>query len=258
MKKVKEALFSALNFLVIAALIAVITLGLNRIGIFEFPDFIGEILNGRKNVQTVLPGDDGKIYESLSNGINTDTVNVVSELNQENVRRLLENVSVQPSYYQELEVSLYDENGKSITRKAVVRRTDGFTDVTLYDVNNRLIKLIEQQIDGVKITVPEGNSERSAFFSEGSISIEQESGVVMTHKLFLDSEFVGKEPSYSVAYSSYGTVMQIVFETHDAKLPQTQKYWLSLDYGIVVRAETYENDSLVYLLETSVLGKDLG
>lgn len=253
MDKLKNMLFGALNFLVVVLLLCGIVFGLNKIGVFSFSDFFRELFGLPERQVNVLPHDDGKIYQSLSDGKSGEDVTVKVSLTPENVKSLLESVTLADDYYQEAQYTVFAENSQSIRRKAVIRRTDALTSISLYDEAGTLFKRIEQLEKGVRVTnISSDGNETWSEFPDGSISAEQESGVIMTHADFLDGNLSSQfdESSYSVAYSSYGTVMLITFEKSDEKYKRTQKYWLSLDYGVVVRAECYENDSLVYLLET--------
>lgn len=253
MEKLKNILFGVLNFLVVVLLLCAIVFGLNKIGVFSFSDFFRELFGLPERRVNVLPYDDGKIYQSLSDGTSGGDVTVKVSLSPENVKALLENVTLADDYYQETQYTVFAGNSQSIKRKAVIRRTESLTGISLYDESGALFKRIEQLPKGVRVTnISADGNETSSEFPYGTITAEQESGVIMTHTDFLDGNLSSQfdESSYSVAYSSYGTVMQITFEKSDERYIRTQKYWLSLDYGIVVRAECYENDSLVYLLET--------
>ncbi len=248
MQRFKGVFFSVMNFALIAAVLVFIILGLNRIGIFVLPDMFPDEIR-----QNVLPDDDGEIYDSLLIKKSSENVRVEADLTPQGVKNILDNVVLSDNYYQKLTTTLYAENKKNIKINATVRRTDGFTTVSLYNSKDVLYKEISQLEDGIKIKEFSDAEEKSAFFSEGSISLEEESGVVMTHKYFYVDTNELSEGDYSVAYTDYGTIMQIVFDDSNDEVVKTKKYWLSLDYGVVVRAEAYENDSLVYKTETSVL-----
>jgi len=257
MNKLHDLLLSALNVIIIIAVLAGIMLGLNKIGIFQFPDFVESMFGINGDQTTILPSDDGKIYKSLSSGKSDKTFTVTADLSPENVRQLLENVSPSLNYYQEVNVTVYSGDSSS-TSKATVQKTDGSYSVSLYDSEGTLRKEIKMHDDTTDVTLHRANGQSSTIsLPSADFDISDESGVVVTHERFLETQTELTDSDYSVSASQFGTIMQITFKTDRETYSQTEIYWLSLDYGIVTRAECYEGDKLVYLLETLALSDEV-
>lgn len=257
MNKFRNALFSALNILVIVVLLLGIMIGLRSIGIFRFPNFVENFLSKESAKENVLPNDDGKIYDALKKGQSDGNVTVTAELNPQNVRKMLEGVKPKDSYYQEVNTTLYD-NSNSVTTKAVVRKSAGKYSVKLYNSEGTLKKEIDELESATQIKVySSANRFDTVEVPTGSFDMSGESGVVITHENFLNSENELEAADYSMAQSPFGTIMQITFNTSLENYTQTEVYWLSLDYGIVTRCECYEGENLVYKLETIALNDDL-
>jgi len=256
MKKVPDKLIHVFEVLVILAVVFGIIAGLEYIGIFNFSSLFSlNYSDGSDNVH-ILPYDNGSIYSALSEGKSTDTVSVESELSREHVEKMLLQVTSDENYYQELNVTVYDDDGKTLTTKATVSREDGEFDVSLYASNGLRYKRIVQEDDFVQISIyDDKGKETRTTLPKGGFDIQEDTGIIMTHDRFFseNSLFAEGEEAFSVAYSDFGTVLMFEFYTKLDEYQQTERYWLSLDYGVVIRAECYEGDNIVFLLETIAL-----
>ncbi len=256
MKKVPDKLIHLFEVLVIIAVVFGIIAGLEYIGIFNFQNLFSLNYSDNNNNIHVLPYDDGNIYLALSDGKSKDTVSVETNLSREHVEEMLSKVTSDENYYQELNVTIYDDDRKALTTKATVLREDGQFDVSLYTSNGLRYKRIVQDNDFVQISVyDDSGSESTKTLPKGGFDIQEDTGIIITHDRFFseNSSFAQGDEAFSVAYSDFGTVLMFEFFTSLDDYQQTERYWLSLDYGVVIRAECYEGDKIVYLLETIAL-----
>ncbi len=256
MKKFPDKIVHVFEVLAVIAVVLGIIAGLEYIGILNFSGIFPWNVSDESDSVHVLPYDDGSIYNALSEGKSSDTVSVVSELSRERVEEMLREVTTSETYYQELNVTVYDGDGKSLATKATVSRQEENYDVSLYSSGGVRYKRITEDGDSVQIYVYDSKGKESkTTLSKGGFDIQSDTGIIMTHDRFFseNSSFGENESEFSVAYSDFGTVLMFEFRTMLDNYSQTERYWLSLDYGVVIRAECYEEDTLVYLLETIAL-----
>ncbi len=253
MKKFPDKVVHVIEILIVLAVVFGIVAGLDFIGIFNFSGLFGWNPSDGSDSVHVLPYDDGSIYNALSEGKSSDTVSVVSDLSRESLEDMLLEVSTAEAYYQELDVTVYDGDGKSLTTKATVSLEDGNYDVSLYSSSGARYKRVTENGDSVQISAYDNKGKESkTTLSKGGFDIQADTGIIMTHDRFFseNTSFGENESEFSVAYSNFGSVLMFEFYTTLDDYSQTERYWLSLDYGVVIRAECYEEDNLVYLLET--------
>ena len=100
--------------------------------------------------------------------------------------------------------------------------------------------------------------ENKTTLKKGGFDIQSDTGIIMMHdRFFSDNASYADDEFYSVAYSDFGSVLYFEFFTNIENISQKECYWLSLDYGVVIKAECYESDKLVYSLETTTINSDI-
>ncbi len=252
--KLQNILFILFNIVLAIALVLGLYVGLYKLRLVSLPQFLENIINHEQsnNNKVVIPGDDGKIYESLKNNQNSSTVSVQTNLTKDNIKQLLSGISTNTNYYWEANVKLF--SGKdSLSTKLIVRHHNGLFRVESYDKQGRLIKLAADNKKELKEKIYDLQSEKYTIksYATGSMSLFAEAGVPDI-KSFID--YGDSEKSvFSLINSDLGTLLSLEFENNYKGYTHRELYFISLDYGIPVRAETYENDKLIYLCETTAL-----
>jgi hypothetical protein len=259
MKSFKRYFIHVLEILVILILIAGVIYGLERIGIFSFSELLpwvdSEISDGHNDHFKY----DNDIYSALAEQKSSDKVSVVSDLSREHVIKLLEEITVSENYYQEYNVSIPDNIGVSFDSKATVLCRDGLYDVSLYSNSGNIYKRVVESENTVEIyNFDSAGKESKTTLNKGGFDIQSDTGIIMTHNRFF-SDYASYDPEsefYSVAYSDFGSVLYFEFLTEIDEFSQKECYWLSLDYGVVIKAECFEDENLVYSLETMTINND--
>ena len=244
-----DKLFSVLNIVFILVIVSGIIIGLDKIGIFSLSDWFSQ----NNKIHTVLPHDEGEIYKSLSQKKSSDKITVVPDLTLDNVYSLLDDVEPDDNYYHEVTTTLYGQNNTKKISSAYVTKTDGKYDVIIYNQNSEIVKRIRQTNDTVSISNFDENGKEIITVAKGAdFDIQSQSGVVITHKAFYETPD-NTVSTYALAQTDYGSFLEITFTSTLENYSQIQKYWLSLDFGVVTRAECYEDNALIYLMETVVI-----
>lgn len=197
-----------------------------------------------KPTHTVLPGDGDTLYDSLHDSP-ADSVRIFPDITHDRVKELIRAVIPPERYCWYYTSVLYSTDG-SLSRKGILIYDNGDYKNELYDGEDTLIKTVSLR-DG-ELFVAQNGIETA--LSADSTTFFAESGISETAS-FLSEE--GEEFSYTLAESDYGTLLYADFTVEKGAYRQRQEYYISLDYGMVVRADCYENDSLIYHLETNAL-----
>lgn len=196
--------------------------------------------------KTVLPGDEEKIYQSIS-GVSNDSVKLVPDITHEQVKEMLNTLSPPSSFCWYYTHTLYSSK-KSNTTTGILKIDGGNYRIETYNTDGFLMKSIIGEGDGISVlnntygTVSE--------FSSESTSVFIEAGVPDIEKFASDS---GTDFDYTLVNSIYGTLLFARFESEINGYSQTEEYYISLDYGIVIKADCFENGNVIYSLATTAL-----
>lgn len=210
-------------------------------------DFLGKTDkdgNSETISKVVLPGDDEKIFSSL-NGESIPSVAVFPDIPAKRVKELLSAVKTPESFCWYYTHTL---NSSRISQKEFgIARFDVDTyKIEVYDNSSQLKKTVLEDNGTVVINTDGNSKEFVSFFTDPF----KEAGVPSLSD-FLKTDTLNM--TYSLVESEYGSLIYAQFVSTKGPYMQTEQYYISLDYGIVVRADCYENGILVYHLETNAL-----
>lgn len=253
MKKIKNALFSFLNVLVIAGILLFILAGLVKIGIFEAPSFMKEIFGESQNGDSEQLGSASDVLEHSAEA--KDYTVYSAKLNSESVKKLLSGLKPAKQFSHDIQYSVISAHSTGTKRIFVINK-DNIQCAFYLSADGAVEKQIIRNEGFTSINTLKGDKLHSTAYSNGDIDFSEQTGVILTHKDFLSA---ADEPGYTFAVQSddMGTVMLIEFTSVMGEYAQLQKYTLNLDYGVVTEAKCYENDKLIYELSTNAISGEL-
>lgn len=197
-----------------------------------------------------LPGDNEKIYASLESEKNEDS-HVYPDISHETVKELLGALETPDIYYWYYNSTVISST-KERTTNGILKYNNGTYMIEKYsgDTESKLEKTVVlrdgvvtvQTYDRQQASVAEFNAETTSAFIEAGVP---------EISTFTSDEGAGFR--YSIHDSEYGKLIYAEFESKKENYSQEQRYYISLDFGIVIKAECYENGSLVYALNTITL-----
>lgn len=205
-----------------------------------------DIGNNDQNGKTVLPGDDEKIYNSIS-GESTDSVKLFPDITHEQVKTMLGSVSLPSSFCWYYDNTIYSSK-KSISTSGILKMEGSDYRIEIYSNKNVLNKTVISEGDGV--TIQNNIDGTVSEFSKNSFDMFSEAGVPDISMFLSDDGF---DFDYTLIDSEFGSLIFASFTSEKDGYSQKQEYYISLDYGIVVRADCYENDRIIYSLTTKAL-----
>ena len=253
MKKLKNAVFSVLNILVIAGILLFIMVGLMKIGILEVPGFLKGFLGTEASDNS---SDNTEDADFLKQSDNTAEQEVHSaKLTGENVKRILSELDASKKYAHDLQYTLFSENG-SLTKRVFVMKNNETYCAFFLSGDGSVEKQIINDGSTTYVNTIASDKLRTISYPNGYVDFAEQIGVIITHKDFLNAP---DDPNYSFEIESddFGTLMLISFLTQSDDYSQLQHYTLNLDYGIVTEARCYENDKLIYELTTNSLSQSI-
>ena len=250
--KFKKYFGYAMNVTVIAFILLFIVLGLNYIGLNNLPAPIEKLLGTYDEANNNTPRDDNAVYGAITGG--EEKINTVSTayISYENARKLLEKISVSRDFVQEISVeNVFGEKIQS--KRIVLEYDDGKYLAEVYDDNGMPEKTIKELENQVEVTYYHNFKEDTAKFDKGDFTVAEECGVILNSDVFLESGYELSEGEFLVENSEFGAVLKIEFTNEVDGYVSREIFRLSSDYGVVVSAQSYEGDNLVYSMKTEVL-----
>lgn len=252
MNKLKNAVFSILNVLIIVGILLFILVGLIKIGVFEAPSFLKKLLNSDDGNNDTSPEiNSGYTYEYSDNDYTIQS----AVLDSDSVREMLETLQPADSYFQDVTYTIISDKSTA-TKHALIMKKAGVYCAFYISENGTIEKQLIRQDDTTTINTLVGDNLHSVTYNNGDIDFDSQTGIIMTHRDFFQAV---EDPAYtfSVMSGDYGTALFIEFTTTIGAYSQLQQYKLSLDYGIVTQANCFENGRLIYTLNANAVASEI-
>ena len=255
--KIKSAVFSILNVLVVVAIILFILAGLWKIGLMEPPEFILKIFGISPDDGSSHSGSETELFLKDPDSEQDYTI-VKADLTDESVKEMLTLLRPEARLVHDLQYSVISESGTLSNRWIIVKEND-ISAAFYVSKNEGVNKMVLENGGTTSISVLENGKAQTVSYPSGSVSIGEEIGALISHKDFLSLP-EDENYTYSLLSSDEGTLLLITFNVANGDYTQSQTYKLNLDYGVVTEANCYENGKAVYSLSTNSLssGAEIG
>lgn len=251
----RDILGLIVNIIVVAVILLTIVFGLNRIGIYDLPDFVEKLLGTYEENNGDVHTGNNDITDSIK--YNDNGIVVVSDvdLTYESARELLSLVVPVTDYTHTMIAEYVGSDDKVFTENVSIVCENGLYEAAVFDKDSNVKKRIKESEDSVVIENVEDKSPKITL-PRGNFDISDECGFILSCENFLSSDYELDEASFSVSNGTHGAQIKIVFDTIMGEYIQKETYVISLDLGVVVSAECRENDKLVYSMKTKSLIKN--
>ncbi len=191
--------------------------------------------------------DDDFLYESIEKHPN-DSYQIFPNITHDNVKHLLRNVVTPENFCWYYRSALYSESGVLSENGILLADGDKYK-IEIYSIDNQLKKTVIKEGELVSVSMGSNNVSPVTYTST-EFSLFSEAGVPDASSFINNTS---EQFTYALADNEYGSMIQCRFENSVGNYTQTEEYYISLDYGIVVKAQCFENDNLIYSLETTAL-----
>lgn len=246
-RKVQSLLRILPIILIIAMFFSLLFIGLINLGVVDIPVFIKNIFNIGERPTEIIPGDDGRIIEALKNGKSSDVVTLIFDIDSLDLKEMLEESTANNKYYISNTVTV-SSGGKDINKNNRIWRDGNMYRIEIYSENKLFQTII---CDGENVFVSDADGKGQKYKNTDEFSLESQAGIPSPTDFLdnpdvtdLDITLVRSENDnvYKVTYSYIGIL-------------QYETVYISLEYGIVMNAETLYNDEIVYKMMTNEVGK---
>ncbi len=237
-----------LSMAVIAAFFAVMF----GFGLITPPNFLAGIFGANPN-ESILPGDDGKIYDAIKNGTKYDTISITYDLTSEDKYDIL-NRTKEAEVYTFFCNTLNRDGDTELSRQHKIWREHDKYRIESYEKGKLVRRII---CDGRDIEINsyiEGNLVSSNLYGlTDEFSIADQAGTVAL------SDFISNPYEESFAASIIRTESSSLWyaELIRSDIPQKENIYLSLEFGITVNCEVFYDGELTYKLTTDLISPEI-
>ena len=253
MNRVKTVVFSALQVLVIAAILLFILWGLARIGLVEAPEFLAPLIGKGADDARATDGDSAASFLKKADS-ETQSVKRELTLDEESVEELLAKLTVAENYDADVTTVLYTTAGERSARYLLRKRGDVVAAVRIG--SGEATRVVVDDGGTLSIYEKRGARMRSAQYARRETSFESEIGAVLSFKDFLAR---ADDPAYtfSLLAEDGGAVLSVLFDSASGEYRQTQRYKIDLDHALVTEAVCFEDGVKIYEMTLKLRGEDV-
>lgn len=237
------------NLLIVAVVLAAIIIGLNKIGVYDLPDWAEKLLGTAEVGSETSAEDNSLAYENVGYDSDSTGLLVGNVPTYANAKQLLSAVKPDNGYMQEI-IVVQNSSSSKLTQRMTVVNDAGLYEINILDEAGNLIKHIKEDGENINVIIFDRGQSSKYSLPKGDIAVWEECGVLLNSDNFLDSDYELENSEFQIVDSDYGTCAVIEFDSSFDGYSQREIYTVSLDYGVVLEAQCYENDTLVYSLET--------
>ncbi len=252
MKNHREFLGVIANVFLVAIVLLIIVIGLNKIGVYPLPAWAERLIGTSDKSMVIGSEDDFEIYNALKADGNDKKLNSVG-ITFDNADVILKNLGPVQNYSQIIHIeSIYGKYKVNETVSIFVN--DSLYTATILNSHGVQTRQLVEGIDSITITDYIDGRAIEAEYQKGSFSVYEECGFILDVDNFLASNFKLNDATFVLTENEkFGSLMIVSFESCYESLKQVEQYTVSLDYGVVVSAFCYEGDNLIYSMTTSEL-----
>ena len=238
-----------LQMAVVILLFLVALYGLWRVGLVSLPSFLEELLTTDKADTQPYVNESYTLFEYVRDADETETDVVYPVLSAENLTLLLSELAPYETYFWSCETTVY---GAGYERSAEInaRISGSKYHVETSDASNNTRKVYICDGEKTSVTVYRGPQTESTVYARGLQDFYSDAGLVSVAS-FADADFPNGNCDIRTIENNGYRLVSIVYEQMRGNVTVRNQYMLSLDYGIVLFAECYENDKPVYTMKTT-------
>ncbi len=245
----KSAKTLTVQILIVIVLFSLVLLGLWRVNLIKFPDFIENLIHSDAGITDKYAGDGYEIFEHLSDAKSSDSVKNYPELSIDNLSEMLSSLEPYENFYWESISEVFSSTGKS-SKECKLRVSGNKYNLELLDENGNTVKKII--CDGNKTVVTDmlSYNESKTVYNQGLTDYFSDASIISLD-YFRQNNFTDENCEIHLIEKEAFNLVSLVHSYERSGVSVKNNYMISLDYGVVLFAECYENDVMTYRLFTN-------
>ncbi len=237
-----------LQILIVLILFSVSVIGLRKANLIKFPEFIEDIISPVDSSENDYAGTGYEIFQYLSDNKYLEDNAVSPEIDINNLRAMLSSLEPYENYYWECSAEIFSGASGNV-KDSKLRISGNKYNLEIYDENgNALKKYIS---DGSKTSISDyryGNGKK--VYHSGIFDFYSDASIISVG-YFKESEFTEDNCEIQLVEKETFNLISLIHSYNRDSINVENHYMISLDFGVVLFAQCYENDRLVYNFRTN-------
>lgn len=244
----KKARQLILQILTVIVVFAAALYGLWRINLIRLPAFVENMFVVSDESPDSYVNDGYEIFEYIGSSDSAETELMYPEITPENLVSLLESAEPYSNYYWESKTEVFSSTGSTVSECKSRISGNRYNVEILNEQGLTVRKCIS---DGVKtyITTNSGGGSKTAVFERGLTDFYSDASIIPVD-FFKNTEFSLEDTEIRHVTNKGYNLVCVTFSYERSGITVENNYMISLDYGVVLFAECFENGEPVYKLST--------
>ncbi len=248
---IKKARSLIIQIFVLLILFIVAFLALGYVDLIELPEFIEKIFPSDSDEKNETVNSGNKVFDYLSDSFPKEQANLYPTISAENLNVILNSLETRQSFYWESVSEMY--SGENVVTRYCKSRISGDKyNVEILDNSDNIIKkIVCNGIQTVVAKYSDGIADIGAY-SQGIFDFFSDASLISVD-YFKNTDFSNGNCEIKLIQNEQYNLVSISYDYDRNGISVKNNYSLSLDYGVVLFAESYENDVLVFKQTTKAV-----
>lgn len=243
----KRGLF--FQILILLVLFIVVFILLRFANLIRFPSFIEKLFESDTEIKTELPTDKQDALQYIDHSVNLPELSSYPTISIEKMNILLNSLEPQENFYWESRSETFSSAG-SVIKNCKSRLSGSKYNVEFFDPQGRIT--MRQVCDGEKtiITKVANGESDSSVFSSGIFDFYSVAGLISID-YFKDKDFSNGTCEIHRIQNDQSNLLSLNYSYDRNGVTVKHNFKISLDFGVVLFAEIFENDIPVFKQSTT-------
>lgn len=244
-KKARSLIFQILTLL---ALFTTAFILLRRANLIKFPGFIEKFLHTEQEITSDYSGDGQEIFKYIGKAGNTNQLSFYPEITIDNMNALLNSLEPHKNFYWESVSETYYSD--SATSKKCRSRISGDKyNVEILDKDEKTVRKYVSDGKNTAVSKPPYGESDSTVYMKGIFDFYSDASLISVD-FFKDAEFSDDSCEIRLVENQQYNIVSVVHTYDRNGVTVKNNYGISLDYGVVLFAECFENNIPVFRQST--------
>lgn len=252
MNRLKKARSLVFQIIILLILFSIAFLLLARANLIQLPGFIQNLINKETEITTETTGNNRDIFEYINNTPdNSSELGNYPTITVDNMNKLLNSLSPHSNFYWESISETYFDD-EVITKNCRSRISGDRYNVEILDKDGNITRKYISDGTKTSITRYNGHNIDTSSYSTGIFDFYSDTGLISID-YFKDTDFSAGACEIRLVENQQYNLVSVVYTYERNGVTVKNDYGISLDYGVVLFAQCFENDIPVFKQTTALI-----
>lgn len=238
------------QILILLVIFTVAFIFLARAKLIQLPSFMDNLIHNESDSTVENNNSGSDIFKYIGDVPDTpEEFKSYPEITSDNLNVLLNSLKPYTNFYWESISETYS-SGSSVIKDCKSRISGNKYNVEISDKNGNISAKYISNGEKTAVTKYNGTASESAVYSAGIFDFYSDAGIISAD-YFRDFDFSGGNCTVRLAETDSYRLVYVEYSYIRNGVTVKNEYGISLDYGVVLFARCFENDTLVFSQKTT-------